>query len=356
MHPQLRGTSAASFAESCALVDKVQFLGTHAAYGKGTIRIENCETHMSWLFTVDGLVFKLKKPVRYPFLDFSTVAAREQNCRAEVHLNARLAPGVYLGVVPLRQHADGRFTLGDLPADHAPDCGLIVDWLVKMRRLPPEQMLDYRMARGTLEPGDVDSVANLLARFYRAADASPVEPAIYAGRFAAEQAINREVLMHPRFESDRAQSEHALDRLDHLLQSYRALLLARARDGRVVDGHGDLRPEHVCLLDPPVIIDCLEFNSELRRVDPFDELVYLGLECDIAGAPWVGPRIVERLSAVTGDRPPATLLSLYAAYRALLRARLCLAHLLEPASRVADQWIPKAQRYVRAAVEAMAQL
>lgn len=347
---------AASPADSCPLADKVRYLGTAAAYGAGVSAVEIRETHMALLFIADALVFKLKKPVRYPFLDFSTVAAREQICRAEVRLNARLAPGVYLGVMPLRQQVDGRLILGDAGAGDAHKAGTIVDWLVKMRRLPPERMLDRAIAQGTLEPAQVDSVADVLVRFYRSADASPIEPEVYVGRFAAQQAINRQVLLHPLFEIDRRHSEQALDRLDRMLQTHRPLLLARARDGRVIDGHGDLRPEHVCLLEPPVIIDCLEFNAELRRLDPFDELAYLGLECAMAGAPWVGPRLVERYAAAACDPPPPALLWLYAGYRALLRARLCLAHLLEPTSRAPDQWLPKAQRYVRAAIEAMANL
>ncbi|SPE29328.1 conserved hypothetical protein [Burkholderiales bacterium] len=353
MQPPICADSAA---DSRSLADKVRFLSSAAAYGVPASPVEVRETHMAVLFFTGELVFKLKKPVRYPFLDFSTVAAREQTCRAEVQLNQRLAPGVHVGVVPLRQLADGRYALGHAVADQAPDSGAVVDWLVKMRRLPSEPMLDRLIALGALEPGQVDSLADLLMRFYRKADASPIEPAVYVGRFVAEQAINRDVLTHPLFGSSHMTSSQALERFDHALQQHRPLLLARAWDGRLVDGHGDLRPVHVCLVDPPVIIDCLEFNSALRRLDPFDELAYLGLECAMAGAPWVGPRLVQRWAAAAGDQPPPELLCLYAGYRALLRARQCLVHLLEPASRAPDQWFASAQRYVHAALEAMAGL
>jgi uncharacterized protein len=217
-------------------------------------------------------------------------------------------------------------------------------------------MLDRLIVRGALAPGQVDSLAELLVRFFRKADASPIDPAVYAGRFATQQEVNRDVLMRPLFAADRTLNKQALDRCDRALQQYRPLLLARARDGRVIDGHGDLRPEHVCLVDPPVVIDCLEFNSELRRLDPFDELAYLGLECAMVGAAWVGPRLIQHWAQAAGDQPPPQLLSLYCAYRALLRARLCLAHLLESAARAPDQWLPRAQGYVRAALDAMANL
>lgn len=333
------------------MAEEVQFLRTAGAYGASAKRIETVETHMSWVFIADDTVYKLKKPVRYSFLDFSTVAAREKFCRAEVQLNGRLAPGVYLGVVPLWRFGKGRFALGDAPAS-----GTIVDWLVKMRRLPRERMLDQLLALNLVETAQIDFVGDLLIRFYRTTQACRIGSGAYAERFVEQQLVNRQILMDPAFELDRVQTGRTLERLDSALQLHRALLQARAEDGRVVDGHGDFRPEHVCLLDPPVIIDCLEFNDELRCVDPFDELAYFGLECKIAGAPWIGPRMAERYAAAASDRPPAKLVALYSACRALLRARLCLAHLLEPTVRAPELWVPRARRYLEEATAALAEL
>jgi aminoglycoside phosphotransferase family enzyme len=124
----------------------------------------------------------------------------------------------------------------------------------------------------------------------------------------------------------------------------------------VLDGHGDLRPEHVCLLAPPVVIDCLEFNAQLRQTDPFDELAYLSLECDLLGAPWIGPRLVSGCAAALGDAPAPALLQLYTAYRALVRARLCMAHLLDTHPRTPEKWPPLASRYIACALAALANL
>jgi aminoglycoside phosphotransferase family enzyme len=145
----------------------------------------------------------------------------------------------------------------------------------------------------------------------------------------------------------------ALGRVDWALQRSRGLLRARASSSHIVDGHGDLRPEHICLLSPPVVIDCLEFNASLRQVDPFDELAFLALECDLLGASWIGPRLVDGCAASLGDAPPASLLHLYTAARALLRARLSMAHLLEPSPRTPLRWAPQAQRYVDRALAAL---
>lgn len=314
--------------------------------------VEVIETHMSWVFLVGDQVLKLKKPVRYPFLDFSTLAAREACCREELRLNRRLAPGVYRGLMAV-QSADGRLVLreeGEAPA------GPTVDWLVWMRRLPRERMLDARLAAGTLAAAEIDALVGVLARFYRDAVRPAPDPAAYLARFEREHAVDREVLLRPQFQL-RGASE-ALDRFAAALAAGRALLRERAERGCIVDGHGDLRPGHVALLETPVVIDCLEFNAALRQVDPFDELCFLALECELAGAAWVGPRLVAGCASALGDRPSEALLHLYGAARALLRARLAMAHLLDPQPRTPQRWPAQAQRYVdraRVALQAFEQ-
>jgi len=123
-----------------------------------------------------------------------------------------------------------------------------------------------------------------------------------------------------------------------------------------VEGHGDLRPEHVCLSDPPVIIDCLEFSRELRLVDPFDELSFLSMECAVLGARWIGPALIDLCATSLGDRPPDETLAFYTAYGASFRARQALAHLLEPAPRTPEKWIPLARAYLDEAERAAVKL
>jgi aminoglycoside phosphotransferase family enzyme len=130
--------------------------------------------------------------------------------------------------------------------------------------------------------------------------------------------------------------------------------MKRLDAGRIVDGHGDLRPEHICLIEPPVIFDCLEFNAELRAVDPFEELAFLGLECSVLGADWIGEKIIAQVSEDLDDHPGADLICAYAAFKALLRARLALAHLLEPNPRTPAKWVPQAERYLDAAAQILA--
>ena len=320
----------------------------HAAAGAMPLAVETLETHMSWLFFVGDHVLKLKKAVRYPFLDFSTLAAREFYCREELRLNRRLAPDAYLGLLALQW--DGR-RHRLLPEDRVGVPGRTVDWLVLMRRLPADRMLDRLIEAHAVGRDDIDALAAVLIGFYRQVPVVRVDPAEHVARFQREGAAHREVLLRPQFQLRGA--ARALDRLDQALSQRQALLAGRAAGCHIVDGHGDLRPEHVCLQPPPVVIDALEFNPALRQGDPVDELAFLGLECEMAGAPWVGPQLLAAYVAATGDTVPPALVPLYTAFRALLRARLAMAHLLDPQPRTPQRWAPLAQRYVDRSLRAL---
>ncbi|HUP05591.1 MAG TPA: hypothetical protein VMU47_00455 [Caldimonas sp.] len=329
------------------LAAKVRFLGSAAAHG-GRTDVEAIETHMSWVFLAGERVLKLKKPVRFPMLDFTSLAAREHCCREEVRLNARLAPGVYLGLEAL-QWDGSRFTCVD--EARSPDAAFTVDWLVSMRRLPEKRTLRALVARRSAAPADIDALLAVLVVFYRRAAAVRVCAEAYAAGFDRELAADREVLLRPQFRIEHAAV--ALERLDTALRRHAGLLARRCAHRRIVDGHGDLRPEHVFMLEPPVVIDCIEFNAQLRQVDPFDEIAFLGFECGLLGAAWIGRRLADGLAVALDDRPPPALLHLYTAHRALLRARLAIAHLLDPQPRTAQRWAPLAQRCVGAALDAL---
>lgn len=354
-----QATPDVALSQSCEpnIAERLRFLQSTAAHlvhlppsGAGA-QVRMIETHMSWVFLVGEHALKLKKTVRLPFLDFSTLQLREFYCREELRLNARLAPGVYLGLMALQW--DGhQFALtpdGALSAE-----AQTLDWLVLMRRLPAARMLDHLIAEQAPSDENVDALGNVLAEFYRGQPRLELDPQDYLRRFLREQRANRDVLLRPQFGLRAAPS--ALDRLDDALLRCSALLLQRAASGHIVEGHGDLRPEHVCILRPPLIIDCIEFNADLRQVDPFDELVFMGLECEMSGAAWIGKRLLCHCIEALCDAPSPALLHLYAAYRALLRARLAMAHLLDPQPRMPDKWAPLAQRYIERGIGSLGAL
>ncbi len=328
---------------------KLRFLKSVAkAQSRGPVEV--LETHMSWVVLGDQRVYKLKKAVRYPpLLDFSSVDRRAFYCREEVRLNRRLAPQVYLGVLALQWGA-GEFSLvpeGQLAGERR----RVVDWVVLMQRLPADRMLDGLISRGLVTPVQIDALATVLRHFYRHAQKSSITGNQYLARFAREQEQNRGMLLRPRFQL--ADAGPVLDRMERALQGQAEHLRERVACGRIVEGHGDLRPEHVCLIDPPAVIDGLEFNESLRQVDPYDELSFLALECKVAGCDWIGPRLLARAEEALGDMPAQPLIHLYTAARALTRARLAVAHLLDARPRTPERWLPLARRYLQRAAQAL---
>jgi len=322
------------------LLEKVRFLSDPAAYGGAEGEVRARETHMSWVFIGERSVYKLKKPVRYPFLDFGTPAKRRFFCEEELRLNRRLAAATYRAVEPLRQDSSGAFSLGGE--------GKAVDWLVVMERLPEAEMLDQRIRCDRLEKEDVVRIGETLARFYRTCRPEPDDGRLYLEHLQREHGLNRDILSRRELALHGAAAA-ALEAVGAALERLSPMIENRIRRGLIVEGHGDLRPEHVCLVDPVQIIDCLEFNRAMRMIDPYDEVGYLGLECDVLGAGWVRPMLLDILERRNGGRPDPQLLAFYGAFRALLRARLCMAHLLETPVRHPRKWKPMALRYIAAA-------
>jgi uncharacterized protein len=327
------------------LREKVRFLADPRAYGGAVTVVQIVETHMSFVFLAGGRVYKLKKPVRLPYLDFSTLSAREANCRAELRLNRRLSGDTYLRVAALT--SSGR---DGLAIDGA---GEIVDWLVVMRRLPAERMLDALIRDGPVDMGAIDRLAARLGDFYRTAERPQIAPEAYALRLLDEQRENRAVITRRRFAIDHGGAETTLARLEAALQAHRPLLEARAAGGFIVDGHGDLRPEHVCFQNGVVIFDCLEFNDTLRHVDPIDEIANLSVESARLGADTLGPRLLAGVLAALRWPACPELYLLHSARRAVLRARLALAHLLDPVPRQPERWEPQASQYLVLAKSAL---
>jgi aminoglycoside phosphotransferase family enzyme len=317
---------------------KVRALSDPANYPEAPRTLEAHETHMSWVFLTEHHAYKLKKPVRYDFLDFSTLEKRHADCEAEVRLNRRFAPDVYLGVVALTVDANGSLRLDGN--------GKPIEWLVKMRRLPAVHMLDQRIRAGHLDNAEIRQVARRLAEIYRQCEPQTFAAGAYRARFAAAIELNRRELARPEFDLPSAAMAAAHAAQVDFLAHDAALLDARVASNRIVEGHGDLRPEHVCLEPVPVIIDCLEFNREFRIVDPADELAFLAMECASLGAPDAGELLASTCLAAMGDQPPARLVTFYKLFRAMMRARLAIWHLHELQPKDWTKWRQSAQTYL----------
>jgi len=329
--------AAATAAETPSLADKVAFLGMPGSYPHPAQDLQRKETHMSWVFLTGDKVYKLKKPVRFPYLDYSTLAKREAACRAELALNRRLAPQVYEAVAPLSHTPQGLALGGDKN---------IVDWLVVMRRLDESKTLEHAILTGALHAAQLDHVVATLVRFYRRARAVFVSPEMLLRSWRDSLAYNKRVLLDARLGLP-AGLVRRIDRAQRRFLAARSELIAdRVRARAIVDGHGDLRPEHIWLIEPITIIDCLEFNAALRAVDPFDEIANLCVECERLGGAWASEYIRGRALHAMHDHLSEQLFTFYRCHRASLRARLTIAHLLEPNPRTPEKWPRRAREYL----------
>ncbi len=319
--------------------EKVTFLSQPESYPAPTRTVETKETHMSWVFLTDTQAWKLKKPVRLDYLDFSDPEARRRNCEQEAQLNRRLAPETYLGIAPLILDQQGKMRLGS--------AGEAIDWLVVMRRLPADRMLDQAIADQTVCEADARKVGSRLARFYKQAQPIAITASEYQQRLAADVRANRQELAKPEYALPTDLLESITNAQLNFLDREPELFDARVRAGKIIEAHGDLRPEHICLESEPVIIDCLEFNQDFRILDSVSELAFLALECERLGARWVGDLILETYRDETGDRPPRRLLVFYKSYHACLRAKIAVWHLQDHEDWA--KWTDKARRYLRLA-------
>jgi uncharacterized protein len=341
LEPAVRQRSSSELRASVDVGDKVAALSSADSYPEIPSRVDQIETHKSWVFLTDSRVYKLKKPIRYNAVDLQSLERRHQNCREEVRLNRRLAADVYLGIAPLTADEQQGLTV-DGP-------GEIVDWLVVMRRLPADRMLDDLIRRGALNEADVSAVTRLLSAFYQGSPPAGITPVEYRERLREDILMNREEIARAAYNlpGDTVQRIHSTQLA--LLENQPLLFDTRVGEGRVVEGHGDLRASHVCLEEPPVIFDCLEFDRDLRIVDAADELAFLSLECERLGAMWIGPLLFADYERLTSDRPPPQLVDFYKSYRACVWARLALWRTHEIGKSGWSKWLSRANEYLRLA-------
>lgn len=319
------------------LEEKTRFLLDPASYPQATRTVRLVETHMARVFLTDQYAYKMKKPVRLRYLDFSSLERRHAVCREELRLNQRLTDGVYLHLVPLWLTPAQQLSL------RGP--GTAVEWLVQMRRLREDTNLQHLIH--SITPAQLQPLLSRLRDFYRAAPVIPLTGAEYLARLRQQCGQLRDDLLAARDGISQAAVETAARQLLRFLDRHGADLAARADTGQIVEGHGDLRPEHCFLNDPPQIIDCLEFNASLRWVDPLDELSYLALECELLGRGDLSETIV---SSYCGTGTQSSLVRFYKANRALLRAQLAAAHLLDAEVAEPAKWRRRAALYLEAAL------
>ncbi len=317
-----------------------QAMADPAFYPHAVTSIEQRQTHISTVFLTGDYVYKIKRPVDLGFLDFSTLEQRRMFCDAEVRLNRRLTDGVYLGVS--RFSYDGRrFQMdGDGPA---------VEYAVRMRQLPESRTLMDRLARDAVSDRDLERLTARLADFHASVaavfDAPVWESAGYA---CAENFRNT----RPR--AGTVLDPASLDRVEAgtmgFLHRRKALFAKRISAGRIRDGHGDLRCEHIYFLDDGTIqiLDCIEFSDRLRHIDVASDLAFLAMDLAFQGHAPLARRLISLYCRRTGDFELLTFLAFYTSYRAMVRCKVNCIQLENTRPSEADQHrlIDGARRYL----------
>ncbi|MBM4252603.1 MAG: hypothetical protein FJ146_11580 [Deltaproteobacteria bacterium] len=301
------------------------------------------ETHLSYLFFTEHEVYKLKKSVRRPFVDLSSVAARLHNAQLEILLNRRLAPQLYLGLSQVTHRSDRVIALDGQ--------GETIDWLVRMHRLPADRMLDCLIDSHAVANDDLACLTTTLDSFYAGAKRISVSPTDYLASWHRRLHEERSLLLRPELALPEQLITVLTHELETMLLTDENLFSVRVHGGHIVDGHGDLRPEHICLTDTCTIFDCLEFSASLRTLDTADELAYLAMELRVLGADDLAAAVVATCHALGGDVVPPLVHSFYTCYRALLRARLCVWHLYDCSTTEEEKWRRKTHAYLSLASE-----
>jgi len=298
----------------------LEALSKPATYPHPVERLHVLQTHSSCVALTGELVYKVKKPVNFGFLDYSTAEKRRALCEAEVRLNRRLCPDVYLDVVPLTTGSGQLRFCGAGPP---------VDWAVRMRQLPEADMLPARLAAGTVSAEHIERIAVTLARFHARTPDLPLDG------FGSPEAVAfnvRENLAGLALlvgtELPRAHLDAIRDHSERFLIDRRDLFRERVRAGWVRDGHGDLRAQNICLFEDlqggVQIFDCIEFNNRFRYGDVACDLAYLAMDLDLAGHRDLREVLVSTYEQASGDSGLRSVLPIYLCYRASVRGKIAL--------------------------------
>jgi len=326
----------------------VEVMSTRALYPHRPDTVEMIQTHISCIFIAGDLVYKVKKAVDFGFLDFTTLAKRKYYCEQEVLLNRRFAPDVYLGVVAITEGKGGDLRLGGR--------GPVVEYAVKMQRIPEEKMLYRLMDAGRVTEGDIERVGRHLARVY--GNIPSDEGAQQFGTVAVIATNVLENFDQTRKYREGPVSKEAFDALESWSRSFMdnnaALFDLRRAQGHIKDCHGDLHLEHICIEDDAIsVFDCIEFNERFRFGDVASDVAFLSMDFDFNGEPSLGDTFVNAYVDASGDASLCDVLKFYKVYRAMVRAKVTSFMLddggLDDAAR--DEAFRRAKQYYDLAYE-----
>ncbi|UPK67254.1 hypothetical protein [Chitinophaga filiformis] len=286
-------------------------------YALRQMRPELIETHISWVLIDERYVYKIKKPITYSFLDFSTLQKRKYYCEREVSLNKRLTEGIYLDVVPVMLHS-GSYSIGHQEGD-------IIDFAVRMQKVDRNRQMDVLLSKNEVTDDDIRLLAEKVAAFHRKTDI------IYEKNvMEIQQEFNDLGTVKP-FLKDNLDTRYcdmidkAISICDRFLEKSDALLPDRLNKGLYRDCHGDLHTRNIFLLSTPQPFDCVEFNDHFRQIDVLNEVAFLSMDLDASGRQDLSDLFItcyNRIFPSMGTPEEAQLFLYYKSYRANVRAKV----------------------------------
>ena len=274
------------------------------------------QTHISIVFVADGFVYKVKKPVDFGFLDFSTLEKREYYCHREIELNRRLSKGIYLDVLPVTMD-EGKYTLRGTS-------GEAVEYAVRMKRIPDENLMKSLFARNEITQNHLKRIAEVLAGFHsRALRTAEIDEFGEPERFKVNTDENFEqvekyvgiTIPEDQFRSIRKWT-------DDFYSVNRDLFLDRIKGGKIRDCHGDLHMEHICLTEDLPILDCIEFNDRFRYSDTIADVAFLLMDLEYHGGERFAKILWEDYKELAQEGDVDLLLTFYKVYRAFVRGKV----------------------------------
>ncbi|MFC1898894.1 hypothetical protein ACFLXP_00960 [Chloroflexota bacterium] len=292
-------------------------------------KIDLVQTQMSFVFLTDDYVYKIKKPVNLGYLDYTTLEKRLFFCQREVELNQRLCPDDYLGVIPVTQNKD-KITLNGK--------GNVIEYAVKMCRLPQSRMLDTLLIKNKVSPQMIASVAKRLAEFHRQAETDEDISA-----FGSLETISHnsgenfsQTIEYIGRTISQASYRHIKDYSDSFIRANSSLFHKRVTDQRIRDCHGDLHIAHICFTDNICIYDCIEFNDRFRYCDVAAEVAFLAMDLDHYDRADLSRNFVDAYISHSEDTELTRLLNFYKCYRAYVRGKV-------EGFKLNDKYIPPAE-------------
>lgn len=318
-------------------------------YPEPTEKVELVQTHISFIFIGDEYVYKVKKPVDFGFLDFTTLESRNHYCNQEIKLNQRLSPDTYLKVVGITDEGENLAIDGKGP---------VVEYAVKMRRIPLDKLMLTLLKKRELTKEMVKAVAGKLAEFHERAENSPE-----IDRFGTVELTKKNT--DENFDQTEKYIGQSITREQYeLIKGYTnsfyqrngELFEERIACTRIRDCHGDLHMEHICLTDPIIIFDCIEFNERFRYSDVAGDIAFLAMDLDYHGQEELSTVLIEAYVKHTGDKDVYRLLDFYKTYRAYVRGKVISFRLDDPdilkedqqeALRLSRRYFELAERYAK---------